>query len=439
MSAAIAAGDASRTVEGVSEPTIERVGGATSITVAILPKGTDPEDLDGIPGLAPGTMSAGLSTVTAAQTFLDIGAGNRVFTSLYPIELPLITRFAKRVPGWPLVVWRAEEAPAEIVPGLLGTSVREAGIPIRADSLLTTPAVMAADEQGRVGRTRPFECLDRRCPGVAVVPAGLSALPELTRRLRGEDLLIAIERPPPGEREVLALGIAGRGYQGNLSSDTTRTPGLALSTDIAPTILKRLGLGVPEEMAGNPIRSEGERDAAAVNERAERMEVVSKRRAPVVLRNLFIWLALAGLAAALTRGRVARTALALFGLSAAYLPLMLLAGAALRPEEMLVERLMVGIGAPVLAVLTRALVRGWAALALGCAVTLAACVIDILAGSPLTAQSLLGPNPGLGVRFFGIGNELESTFAVVVPVGVGAGLAALAARGREPSVRASAA
>ena len=46
----------------------------------------------------------------------------------------------------------------------------------------------------------------------------------------------------------------------------------------------------------------------------------------------------------------------------------------------------------------------------------------MIAGSTLTAQSLLGPNPGLGVRFFGIGNELESILAVTIPVGVGAAL-----------------
>ena len=39
--------------------------------------------------------------------------------------------------------------------------------------------------------------------------------------------------------------------------------------------------------------------------------------------------------------------------------------------------------------------------------TVAAYAVDVVAGSPLTASSLLGPNPGLGVRFFGIGNELE--------------------------------
>ena len=47
--------------------------------------------------------------------------------------------------------------------------------------------------------------------------------------------------------------------------------------------------------------------------------------------------------------------------------------------------------------------------------------VDVVAGSPLTALSLLGPNPGLGVRFYGIGNELEAPLAVLVVAGTGAG------------------
>ena len=42
----------------------------------------------------------------------------------------------------------------------------------------------------------------------------------------------------------------------------------------------------------------------------------------------------------------------------------------------------------------------------------------------VTARSLLGPNPGLGVRFFGIGNELESILAVLIRSALGAALAA---------------
>jgi cell division protein FtsW (lipid II flippase) len=50
--------------------------------------------------------------------------------------------------------------------------------------------------------------------------------------------------------------------------------------------------------------------------------------------------------------------------------------------------------------------------------------VDVVLGSPLTVLSLIGPNPGLGARFFGMGNELEATVATLIPIGVGAWLAA---------------
>ncbi len=62
------------------------------------------------------------------------------------------------------------------------------------------------------------------------------------------------------------------------------------------------------------------------------------------------------------------------------------------------------------------------------ALTAAAYAIDVVAGSPLTSLSLLGPNPGLGVRFYGIGNELEALLAVLVTAGSGAALAGFAPR-----------
>ena len=60
--------------------------------------------------------------------------------------------------------------------------------------------------------------------------------------------------------------------------------------------------------------------------------------------------------------------------------------------------------------------------------TVLAQAIDVLAGSPLTSLSLIGPNPGLGVRFFGIGNELEAILAPLVILGTGAALAGFAPR-----------
>ena len=70
--------------------------------------------------------------------------------------------------------------------------------------------------------------------------------------------MIAIERPPPAKDRALAIGIAGPGFDGNLTSDSTRLDGYVLSTDVAPTILNTFGIPIPDEMSGQPIRSEGE-------------------------------------------------------------------------------------------------------------------------------------------------------------------------------------
>ncbi|MGZ5314715.1 MAG: hypothetical protein ACXWFE_02520 [Solirubrobacterales bacterium] len=411
-------------------------GPGPSVTVAVLASGVEPERLWEVPGISPGAMSAGLAEVSAVQTYLDIGAGNRVFTSLYDFEPPVPARVGGRVPGWDEIVRRADSAPAEIVPGLLASTLEAEGIAARADPLLASPALIAANREGRVRRTAPLECVEGRCPGLAVVPSTLAELRSAVSRLRGGDLLIAIGRPPPPERGSLAIGIAGAGFDGDLTSDTTRTDGFVTATDVAPTVLERFGLDAPDEMSGRPIRAEGEPDAAAVAERTDRMEIVAGRRSPVILDNLMIWLGLALLAALLSRGRLAGPAFSLGGLATVYLPALLLVGAAAQPS-LLGERLIVGLGAPALAALTLLLARGWRALAIACAVTVGAYALDVIAGSPLTARSLLGPNPGLGVRFFGIGNELESSLAVLTVVGTGAALAAARELGRPPSPRAA--
>jgi hypothetical protein len=137
------------------------------------------------------------------------------------------------------------------------------------------------------------------------------------------------------------------------------------------------------------------------------------------------WIALSLAAIALIGRRAAPVSLALLALSAIYLPALLLVGAAVEPAEW-VEALIVGVGSPLAAAATLALVRGWGAVAVACAVTVIAYAVDVVAGSPLTAVSLMGPNPVLGVRFFGIGNELEATLAPLVLLGTGAAIAAWA-------------
>ncbi len=333
-------------------------------------------------GLSPGVMSAGLGTVPPAQTYLDVGQGNRVFDSLYDRPLPQHRGDTSR--WWREVVERAESAPADIVPGLLRSTL------------------------ARAGASRDFE----------VQRSSLGRLP----RRGSYDLLIAVARPTGRSDEPLPIGIAGRGFDGNLTSDSTRTDGYVLSTDVAPTILQRLGIEVPSQMSGQPIRSEGSVDPAAIESLVDRMDVIGSRRGPVVGLNVVIWLAALLLVALLSRGRLARGAVRLVGLSIVYLPLVLLLGAALEPGQS-AEQLLVLLLCPLLGGLTLLLLRGYRAIACAATLTVLAYAIDAIAGSPLTSLSLLGPNPGLGVRFYGIGNELEALLAVLVVAGTGAALA----------------
>jgi hypothetical protein len=241
------------------------------------------------------------------------------------------------------------------------------------------------------------------------------------RGLHENDLLIAIEKPPPARNRALTIGVAGRGFDGNLTSDSTRLDGYVLSTDVAPTILERLGIAVPSPMSGQPIRAEGEVDPTAVNELGDRMAVISERRGTVIGLSLLVWVLALALGIAITRGAAARSGARIVGLAVVYLPLVLLVGAAAEPGQT-VEVLLAMFGAPLLAGVTLGLFAGYRALAVASALTVLAYAVDVIAGSPLTALSLLGPNPGLGVRFYGIGNELEALLAVLVVAGTGAGL-----------------
>jgi hypothetical protein len=336
-------------------------------------------------GFSPGLMSAGLGTVPPEQTYLDIGQGNRVFDSLYDEDLP--ARTGNRSSWWRAVVERAESAPADIVPGLLSVTLRKEGVPAGRFQMRSMPLVWASPRTG--------------------------------------ELLIAIARPTGGSDDPLPIGIAGRGFDGNLTSDSTRIDGYVLSTDVAPTLLRHFGAEVPSQMSGQPIEAEGTVDPAAIESLGARMAVISHRRGPVVGLNVVIWLLALALVALLSRGRLARPAVRVVGLALVYLPLVLLLGAALEPGET-AERLLVLLLAPLLAGGTLLLLRGYRALAVASALTALAYAADLVAGSPLTSLSLLGPNPGLGVRFYGIGNELEALLAVLVTAGAGAALAGFA-------------
>jgi hypothetical protein len=214
----------------------------------------------------------------------------------------------------------------------------------------------------------------------------------------------------------------------------------AIRVTIAPAALAAAAVGALLALHAAGAGFQGDplavvRDAAP----GDRLWDVAGRRGPVIGVTLLAWLAAFGLAMAVDRGaselgvpcepkaqtrRVGRVAARLLALSLVYLPLLCLAGAALEPD-IGVERLLVMLGSPALAALTLTALGGYRALAAACAATVLAYAADLIAGSPLTQLSLVGPNPAGGHRFYGIGNELEACLVVLVLVGTGAALSSL--------------
>jgi hypothetical protein len=94
-----------------------------------------------------------------------------------------------------------------------------------------------------------------------------SALPALLPNVHTVLLVVLSPAPSPAMDRVrdeltpvvLAEGppralVAGNGPEHTLTSDTTRRTGLVSNEDVAPTVLRFLGIPVPHEMDGSPIR-----------------------------------------------------------------------------------------------------------------------------------------------------------------------------------------
>lgn len=378
--------------------------------------------------LAVGVTSPAAGGSMVAQTYLDLGQGARVSSRVYDAELPRLRLGSDgRVSGWDAALARAEEAPGDVVPGLLGETVRRSGgrtayVGVSGEAHAEAAAV--ADRAGRVdtvslGDRSAFEVrLAHAVSRNTLTAARLPSRNELAAlgRLPDEVFVALIRAPRRSDMTLLPSGVSFDA--GLITSRTTRRDGMVAITDYAPTLLRRLGHEVPDEMQGRRITgADGSwEDAQSL---ADRLAHIKSRRGPALRFAFGLWLVvLGGLALA---GR-ARLGLRLGLLSAMWLPGVALLTGAIDPPRTAETAALAG-GSLVLALLTdRA--AGWPrAPAVPAAVVLGAHAADLIAGSPLIVRSLAGPNPGFGARFFGIGNELEAIIAAMLLIGAGAFMA----------------
>jgi hypothetical protein len=419
---------------------------APRAVLAFLPSGGENnpkpilERLDARTQLALGLVSATQGRFSRAQMVLDMSAGSRTSRAVYdppaPPNLELVvggdgTGF---IFGWSKALARAATPPAELDPGMLAGEIpggaAYAGLAGRSKNI---EATVAADRQGDVaavslGTSGTLAARTRRLlaryrlvvVGLPTAAKGDATLDELLRDRRPQDLLIVTQAPPRATVPVLLpIGIAGLGGAGALTSATTHLDGIVAGIDVPVTILEHLGRHVPKGVRGQDITSEGVRDAAVLKSTEKRLRVVSGRRTAMLGALLFTWLALVLALGIVSDRRGVRTGLRIGALAFLWVPLGLLFTAWLSPTRG-VEVGVVVVGSFALAALTDRVVPWPRGPALPAAVSIVAYSVDLALGSPLIIRSLLGANPRSGVRFYGLGNELESTLTLLLLVGLGA-------------------
>ena len=120
-----------------------------------------------------------------------------------------------------------------------------------------------------LARTRTLQ--DSRRLVVCDLPEGAQGITDvraLAATRRPGELLIVVQRAADGDgHELLWTGAAGlKGGGGReLTSATTYQRGLLASVDIAPTVLRRLGIrSIPADIRGKPLETEGALDSPAL-------------------------------------------------------------------------------------------------------------------------------------------------------------------------------
>ncbi len=389
-------------------------------------------------GLSVGIMSASQGRFSPAQLMLDIGQGARVGTAAYahsePPALTLTTAGAGGViDGWQGALARARATPQELEPGLLagqaggGAYAGIVGLPSLA-------AVLGADRSGRVASVsrgspativgRTLSLLERRALVVADLPPGPAGPVDLERLVRERmpgTLLIALQRArTSGAGQLLwAAEAAPSPGGGELSSASTEQRGLIVSMDLAPTILSWLGRPLPPSIRGRELEASGRLDARALAGLMRRLRVIGGRRLPALGFLLLAWLVLA--LACSTRPRARAWALRVGGLAVLWAPVASMLTAALEPGAA-VEYGALALICLALGALSDRLSPWPRALLAPAVAAPLAITADALLHGQLLLRSLLGPDPILGARFYGIGNELKSALAVAALAAVAAAL-----------------
>jgi hypothetical protein len=427
-------------------------------------------------GLSVGIMSATQGAYSATQLLLDITQGARIASSGYsrarpPFLSPREASTGAVVAGWRAALERAEDAPQLLRPGLLAARIPGGAAYAGIAGTDDIDGIAAADRSGQIAAvsTGSAQTLLERIVAlraskrlvIADLPGGAEGQTDLSalsaEREAGELLLVIQRARAASGHELLwtaAAGLPGGGGK-VLASQTTNQRGLIAAVDVAPTILHRLGLTpIPADMRGDPLRTDGALHSASLRALMARLHVIAGRRLKALGFLVGAWTLLlllasvpwpsrggdaraagtpasgsgsarghAGSASARGAGSAGARAWAMRtgAIGLLWAPIAVLIPAAIEPSAA-VEYATIALGCLALGALTDLLLPWPRAPLAPALVAVVVLTVDALAGTQLLMRSLLGPDPILGARFYGIGNELKSTLAVLVLAAVAAAL-----------------
>lgn len=402
--------------------------------------------------------------------------------------LPAVT--GSTVQGWSTFERAAADRPYDALPGTLAATLSAGG---QCVSAIGPGAALAAatPHTGSVARYQAFTpaTLTSDLAACRTTLVDVGALPspgspssgpsslERTQQVAAIDARVAdVVAAAPSDADVLVAGLSDDGGParlrlvlaagprfgpGTLYSPSTRQPGLVQLDDVTATIVHHLGLPVPATVDGAALqRIPAENDSVALAERRQSSlvdaDLTSRDVQPVVEPFFVGWgllmvLGLAGLGTArrwrlgsADQRRAART----------WVREGLVVASAV-PAATFLANLVPWwrfVWPPVALV---ALVLGWAALmgtvalrgpwrratlgppAAVAVTTFVVITIDVVNGSRLQLSSLLGLNPIVGGRFYGLGNVSFALFAAATFIAAIAFAGALRSRGRRYAAAAS--
>jgi hypothetical protein len=237
--------------------------------------------------------------------------------------------------------------------------------------------------------------------------------PEMRAR-RDEALPVIVLRGKPDELNFGEGGcLPAAGCAQGLTSDTTRRDGIVSNVDVAPTILDFLGIPIPDDMTGSPIRIGGEPPTGLHQRYLQYQRIhtpIGILALAVVLFTLFASVGVL-LFWPTAPGIVART-LAILALISGALPVVMLP-ASLLPRlgyELVLPS--ISFGAALVTMIALALGRGRPTMpvAVVAGLGMAVVILDGALGWPAMLMPLLGDSALEGVRFYGMGNAFAGVY-----------------------------